>query len=285
MRLPTILDQRRHKSRFVGNARLTRARLWLAMLGLAILPMLGVILITNAFSPKEAVPAPDGHAWETAAAAAELTAAEKDIEARLLAVAGDADIRKLVDGVDGAGELATATKAVSMLEMGDRGVIEGVCLTRSLDGSQVVIDVPAGSSSAAAACGSTSLVEEALSAPPGGVVRGTTSRQIVQLVRDAGALEVHMRIASPPIIHSDYYGIDTPREDDLFAARHTLDEMCHGMGADSLAFLSVDGIYRSIGIDDGRNASAPQLSDHCFTGDYPTALLDLEEFGEAGSGC
>jgi len=111
------------------------------------------------------------------------------------------------------------------------------------------------------------------------VVRGTTSRKIVQLVRDAGALEVHMRIASPPIMHSDYYGIDTPEPDDLLAARNTLDEMCSGMGADSLAFLTVDGIYRAIGMEAGRNAAAPQLSDHCFTGEYPTSLPDLEEFG------
>ncbi len=111
------------------------------------------------------------------------------------------------------------------------------------------------------------------------VVRGTTSRKIVQLVRDAGALEVHMRIASPPIMYSDYYGIDTPEPDDLLAARNTLDEMCSCMGADSLAFLSVDGIYRAIGMKDGRNAAAPQLADHCFTGVYPTPLPDLQEYG------
>lgn len=117
------------------------------------------------------------------------------------------------------------------------------------------------------------------------VVRGTTSRQIVQLVRDAGAREVHMRIASPPIMHSDYYGIDTPQESDLLAARNTVEEMCQCMGADSLAFLSVDGIYRAIGIDGGRNDFAPQLADHCFTGEYPTLLPDLDTFGECGSGC
>ena len=111
------------------------------------------------------------------------------------------------------------------------------------------------------------------------VVRGTTSRKIVQLVRDAGAIEVHMRIASPPIMHSDYYGIDTPEPGDLLAARNTLDEMCAGMGADSLAFLSVDGIYRAIGMMDGRNNAAPQLADHCFTGEYPTLLPDLQEYG------
>ncbi len=117
------------------------------------------------------------------------------------------------------------------------------------------------------------------------VVRGTTSRKIVQLVRDAGALEVHMRIASPPIMHSDYYGIDTPEPDDLLAARNTLEEMCQCMGADSLAFLSVDGIYRAIGIESGRDNRSPQLSDHCFTGEYPTTLSDLAEFGSIRSCC
>lgn len=117
------------------------------------------------------------------------------------------------------------------------------------------------------------------------VVRGTTSRKIVQLVRDAGAREVHMRIASPPIMYSDYYGIDTPEPGDLLAARNTLDEMCRAMGADSLAFLTVDGIYRAIGIESGRNPQQPQLSDHCFTGEYPTSLPDLDEFGHIPSCC
>ncbi|MEQ8825684.1 MAG: amidophosphoribosyltransferase [Filomicrobium sp.] len=117
------------------------------------------------------------------------------------------------------------------------------------------------------------------------VVRGTTSRKIVQLVRDAGATEVHMRIASPPIMHSDYYGIDTPEPGDLLAARNTLEQMCKCMGADSLAFLSVDGIYRSIGIEGGRDNTNPQLSDHCFTGEYPTTLSDLAEFGSMRSCC
>ncbi|MCH9807322.1 MAG: amidophosphoribosyltransferase [Alphaproteobacteria bacterium] len=117
------------------------------------------------------------------------------------------------------------------------------------------------------------------------VVRGTTSQKIVQLVREAGAIEVHMRIACPPIMHSDYYGIDTPEKAALLAATKSLDQMCAGMGADSLAFLSVDAIYRSIGIEGGRNPAAPQLADHCFTGEYPTALPDLEEFGTIGTGC
>jgi amidophosphoribosyltransferase len=105
------------------------------------------------------------------------------------------------------------------------------------------------------------------------VVRGTTSKKIVQLIRDAGAAEVHMRISSPPITHPDFYGIDTPSKKDLLAANMSLDEMRDFMEADSLAFLSVDGIYRAIGLD-GRDNRAPQFTDHCFTGDYPTNLTD-----------
>ena len=105
------------------------------------------------------------------------------------------------------------------------------------------------------------------------VVRGTTSKKIVQLIRDAGAREVHMRISSPPITHPDFYGIDTPSKQDLLAANLSLDEMRDFMEADSLAFLSVDGIYRAIGLD-RRDDRAPQFTDHCFTGDYPTSLTD-----------
>lgn len=105
------------------------------------------------------------------------------------------------------------------------------------------------------------------------VVRGTTSKKIVELMYEAGAREVHMRIVSPPITHPDFYGIDTPRVQDLLAANMSLDEMRDYMGADSLAFLSVDGIYRAVGYDH-RDDRAPQFSDHCFTGDYPTELTD-----------
>ena len=106
------------------------------------------------------------------------------------------------------------------------------------------------------------------------IVRGTTSRKIVQMMRDAGAKEVHFRIASPPITHPDYYGIDTPERDKLLAATHDLEGMRQFIGADSLAFLSVDGIYRAMGFDK-RDVARPQFTDHCFTGDYPTALTDL----------
>ena len=112
------------------------------------------------------------------------------------------------------------------------------------------------------------------------VVRGTTSKKIVQLMYDAGAREVHLRISSPPITHSDYYGIDTPRKQDLLAANLDLEGMRQFMGASSLAFLSVDGIYRAVG-HDHRDGRSPQFTDHCFTGEYPTELADQN--GSAGS--
>jgi amidophosphoribosyltransferase len=105
------------------------------------------------------------------------------------------------------------------------------------------------------------------------IVRGTTSKKIVQMMRDAGAKEVHFRIASPPITHPDYYGIDTPERDKLLAATHDLESMRKFISADTLAFLSIDGTYRAMG-EPGRNAERPQFTDHCFTGDYPTSLTD-----------
>lgn len=105
------------------------------------------------------------------------------------------------------------------------------------------------------------------------VVRGTTSQKIVHMMYDAGATEVHMRVASPPIKFPDYYGIDTPDRSALLAATHTLEEMRDLMNVDSLAFLSIDGLYKSLGCE-GRDPVAPQFTDHCFTGDYPTVLTD-----------
>ncbi|ESR23615.1 amidophosphoribosyltransferase [Lutibaculum baratangense] len=106
------------------------------------------------------------------------------------------------------------------------------------------------------------------------LVRGTTSVKIVRMMREAGATEVHMRIASPPITHSDYYGIDTPEREKLLAATMTLEEMRDFIGADSLSFLSVDGTYRAMG-HERRDNDSPQYTDHCFTGDYPTPLRDI----------
>src|SRR5205823_3341571 len=105
------------------------------------------------------------------------------------------------------------------------------------------------------------------------IVRGTTSLKIVQMMRDAGAKEVHFRISSPPITHPDYYGIDTPERDKLLAATHDLEGMRKFIGADSLAFLSIEGIYKAMGFE-GRDPVKPQFTDHCFTGDYPTGLTD-----------
>jgi len=106
------------------------------------------------------------------------------------------------------------------------------------------------------------------------IVRGTTSVKIVRMMYEAGAKEVHMRISSPPIRHPDFYGIDTPEQKSLLAATHTLEEMREYIGVTSLAFLSVDGVYRSVGLP-GRDNARPQFTDHCFTGDYPTHLTDL----------
>ena len=114
------------------------------------------------------------------------------------------------------------------------------------------------------------------------IVRGTTSKKIVQMMRDAGAKEVHFRISSPPIRHPDFYGIDTPERDKLLAATMDLESMRRLIGCDSLAFLSVEGIYRAVGLP-GRDAERPQFTDHCFTGDYPTPLADVtgEKTGKA----
>jgi amidophosphoribosyltransferase len=108
------------------------------------------------------------------------------------------------------------------------------------------------------------------------IVRGTTSLKIVQLIRDAGAREVHLRVASPMITHSDYYGIDTPDPEKLLANQYQdLAAMCRFIGADSLEFLSIDGLYDAVN-GAKRNPASPQFTDHCFTGDYPTPLTDLD---------
>jgi amidophosphoribosyltransferase len=106
------------------------------------------------------------------------------------------------------------------------------------------------------------------------IVRGTTSRKIVAMMRDAGAREVHFRIASPPIRFPDYYGIDMPDQEKLLAAHMSIPQMKDYLGVDSLAFISIDGLYRALG-EPGRNAAQPQFTDHYFTGDYPTTITDL----------
>jgi amidophosphoribosyltransferase len=107
------------------------------------------------------------------------------------------------------------------------------------------------------------------------IVRGTTSVRVVRMMREAGAKEVHLRSASPPLKWPDFYGIDMPDRDQLLAANRSLAEMAAILEVDSLAFLSVEGLYWAM--DAGpRCAASPQFTDHYFTGDYPTRLLDRE---------
>jgi amidophosphoribosyltransferase len=105
------------------------------------------------------------------------------------------------------------------------------------------------------------------------IVRGTTSMKIVKMMYEAGAKEVHMRISSPPITYPDFYGIDTPKRENLIAFGRTVEEINEFIGADSLAFLSIEGLYKAMG-HKKRNPETPQFTDHCFTGNYPTRLLD-----------
>jgi amidophosphoribosyltransferase len=107
------------------------------------------------------------------------------------------------------------------------------------------------------------------------IVRGTTSLKIVRMVREAGAKEVHLRSASPPIKWPDFYGIDMPEREQLLAANKSLEEMARFLEVDSLGFLSVDGLYEALEAGP-RDPVTPQFTDHYFTGDYPTRLTDRE---------
>ena len=106
------------------------------------------------------------------------------------------------------------------------------------------------------------------------IVRGTTCLKIVQMLKNAGAKEIHMKVASPPIIYPDCYGVDTPKQDELLAAsKKNLNEMAKFIGVKSLRFLSVNGLYNAMGCKK-RNEKHPQFTDHCFTGDYPVVPID-----------
>ena len=113
------------------------------------------------------------------------------------------------------------------------------------------------------------------------IVRGTTSLKIVKMMRDAGATEVHMRIASPPTKHSCFYGVDTPERSKLIASHMSVEDMAKYIDADSLAFISIDGLYRALG--DNRDADRPQRCDACFTGNYPTTLTDCDPGTDEGT--
>src|SRR5256714_12359833 len=108
------------------------------------------------------------------------------------------------------------------------------------------------------------------------IVRGTTSKKIVQMVRDCGAAAVHFRIASPPTTNSCFYGVDTPNKEELLAHTMTVEEMRLHIEADSLAFVSIDGLYRATG-EAKRNIVSPQYCDACFSGDYPIEPVDSQE--------
>tara|TARA_B100001057_G_scaffold433718_1_gene462788 strand:- start:285 stop:1766 length:1482 start_codon:yes stop_codon:yes gene_type:complete len=110
------------------------------------------------------------------------------------------------------------------------------------------------------------------------LVRGTTSHKIVKMLYDAGAKEVHVRIACPEIKYPDFYGVDTPTKKELLAANKSNEEIKDYIGAKSLKFLSIDGLYRAIGFEK-RNETYPQLTDHYFTGDYPVKPVD--ELGDS----
>ncbi|SFI58470.1 amidophosphoribosyltransferase [Celeribacter neptunius] len=107
------------------------------------------------------------------------------------------------------------------------------------------------------------------------VVRGTTSRKIKDMLLDAGAAEVHFRIASPPTMWPCFYGVDTPDRDKLLAAQMTVEEMRQHLDVDSLQFISLDGLYRAAGVAEGRNNAKPQYCDACFSGEYPVAPTDM----------
>ncbi len=111
------------------------------------------------------------------------------------------------------------------------------------------------------------------------VVRGTTSRKIKEMILDAGAAEVHFRIASPPTSWPCFYGVDTPEREKLLAATMSEDEMRDHLGVDSLRFISLDGLYRAVGEANGRNKASPAYCDACFSGEYPVAPSDMIEQG------
>jgi amidophosphoribosyltransferase len=107
------------------------------------------------------------------------------------------------------------------------------------------------------------------------IVRGTTAIKIIEMIKEAKASEIHMRISSPPIKYPDYYGIDTPRKDELIASNLSIEKMVEKLGLNSLKFLSIKGLYNAMG-HENRDNNSPQYTDHCFTGEYPTELVDRD---------
>lgn len=108
------------------------------------------------------------------------------------------------------------------------------------------------------------------------LVRGTTSVKIIKMLYEAGAKEVHLRIASPPIKYPDYYGVDTPNQNELLASKLDVEDMRKFINSTTLQFLSIEGLYKSMGYEK-RNSSYPQFTDHCFTGEYPIKPIDAND--------
>ncbi len=106
------------------------------------------------------------------------------------------------------------------------------------------------------------------------IVRGTTSVKIVEMLKNCGVKKIHMRIASPPVIFPCYYGIDTPNKDELLASKYSLEEIRDFIGVDTLKFITLDGVYKALGHENGRNPKNPEYTDHYFSGDYPVELID-----------
>ena len=121
---------------------------------------------------------------------------------------------------------------------------------------------------------STTLKDKRIALIDDSIVRGTTSIKIVEMLRNSGAKEIHMRIASPPVKFPCYYGIDTPLESELLASKYSIDEIKNYIGVDTLSFISLDGVYRALGFSEGRDPINPQFTDHYFSGDYPVKLID-----------
>ena len=119
----------------------------------------------------------------------------------------------------------------------------------------------------------SSIIDKKIILVDDSLVRGTTSYKIVKMLYEAGAKEVHLRIASPEIKFPDYYGIDMPTKNELLAANKSVNEICEYISAKSLKFLSLEGLYKAMGFE-GRNNSYPQLTDHYFTGEYPVKIVD-----------
>jgi diguanylate cyclase (GGDEF)-like protein len=171
MRLLARPRQGRPRYRLGDGTSLVRLRLWMALLGLALVPMLGVILLGSTFGGGADEHVSDQRAWETASAAADLSAREVSIETRLLGVAADPDLLRLVDGIGGSGERQIVTRALAGLTGPDPGLVRGACITRTLDGSRVQLTGSDGVRTTTPLCGSTALIAKASSSTPGRVAR------------------------------------------------------------------------------------------------------------------